>query len=124
LADLGTDISGVMDVSPSLAESSGRRALIEAVARRLITPRGSLWYDPAYGFDLRQFLSGLTVNASQISSGVTEQAEQDERVSAAQASVTFSGNRLIVKLAILDSSGPFSFTLAVSKVTVELLTQG
>jgi hypothetical protein len=124
MADLGTDISGVMDLTPSLTEVSGRTALIQAVARRLVTPRGALWYAPAYGFDLRQFLSGITINPSQIASGIVDQAEQDERVAGAQASVTFSGDRLVAKVALLDGGGPFVFTLAVSKVTVELLTQG
>lgn len=32
------------------------RALAEAFARRLTTPRGALWYAPAYGTDLRQFV--------------------------------------------------------------------
>lgn len=113
-----------MDLTPSLTEVSGRTALIQAVARRLVTPRGALWYAPAYGFDLRQFLSGITVNPSQIASGIVDQAEQDERVAGAQAAVTFSGDRLIAKVALLDGGGPFVFTLAVSKVTVELLTQG
>ena len=124
MADLGTDIGGVMDLGPSLAPVSGRRALIEAVARRLVTPRGALWYDPAYGYDLRQFLNGIASSPSQIVAGVTEQAEADERVVGAQASATFIGNTLVVKVALLDSSGPFTFTINVGQVTVELLTQG
>jgi hypothetical protein len=113
-----------MDLGPSLGAVSGRRALIEAVARRLVTPRGALWYDPAYGYDLRQFLNGIASSPSQIVAGVTEQAEADERVIGSQASATFVGNTLTVKVALLDSSGPFTFTLNVSQVTVELLTQG
>jgi hypothetical protein len=124
MADLGTDIGGVMDLDPSLAPVSGRRALIEAVARRLVTPRGALWYDASYGYDLRQFLNGIAAAPSQIVAGVVEQAEADERVVGAQASATFINNTLVVKLALLDGSGPFAFTLKVSQVTVELLTQG
>ena len=127
MADLGLDLAGVDDISPNLATVSGRRALIQAIARRLITPRGGLFYDPDYGFDLRQFLSGITASPGAIASGAAAEAEKDERVDQASAVVAFSGNALMVKLAIADGAdgaGPFTFTIAVSKVSVELLTQG
>lgn len=124
MADLGTDIAGVTDVTPSLATVSGRRNLIQAIARRLITPRGGLFYDETYGYDVRQFLSGIVRSTSVIAAGIVEQAEQDERVDQADADVTFSGDQLVIKVSISDGFGPFSFVLAISKVTVELLTQG
>lgn len=124
MADLGTDISCVSDVTSSLQTVSGRRCLIEAIARRLITPRGGLFYDASYGFDLRQYLSGITSAPSAIAAGVVEQAEQDERVDQATAEVSFIGDRLLVKLTISDNGGPFAFVLSVSSVTVEILKQG
>ena len=121
MADLGSDFSGVNDITPTLAVVSGRRCLIEAIARRLITPRGALWYDPDYGEDLRRFLSATVVNAGAIAAAVAAEAEKDERVEQASASVTFSGDVLTVKLAIADGAGPFAFVLSIDKVTVDIL---
>lgn len=122
--DLGIDLSGVDDLTPSLKTTSGRRGLIEAIARRMITPRGGLFYDESYGYDLRQFLNGITAAPGAISSNVVAEAEKDERVEQASAVATFIGDRLNVKIAIADGGGPFTFVLSVSKVTVEILTQG
>lgn len=121
MADYGTDFAGVMDITPSLREASGPRCVIENVACRLITPRGSLWYDPAYGFDLRQFLSGHVQDTGQIAAGVVEQAEQDERVDQAEASVTFVGGALTVAVSLVLSEGSFEFTATVDKMSGQLL---
>lgn len=124
MADLGSDIAGLDDIDPTMPTVEGRRCLIQSIARRLITPRGGLWYDPDYGYDLRQYLSGITVSAGAIASGVEAEAEKDERVEQASASVVFSGRVLTVRLAISDSQGPFSFSLAIDQVTATILTTG
>lgn len=121
MADLGSDFSCVDDVGPSLAVVSGRRALINSIARRLITPRGGLFYAPDYGYDTRQFLSGITAAPSAIAAGVVAEAEKDERVDQASAVVTFVGNTLNIRLEIADGGGPFTFVLSIDKVTVEIL---
>lgn len=124
MADYGTDISGVGDITPSLSESEGRRALIECVARRFITPRGALFYDNAYGFDLRQYLSGIVPSAGEISAGVLEQAEADERVLSADVDVQLVGDNLSVRVSINDGGGPFDLVLAVDRVTSAILLDG
>jgi len=121
VAELGIDFSCVDDIGPSLALVSGRRCLIEAIARRLITPRGGLFYAPDYGFDVRQFLSGITAAPSAIAAGVIAECEKDERVNQANAVVTFIGNTLRIRIDIADGAGPFAFVLAISQVTVEIL---
>lgn len=121
MASLGTDISGVSDLTPSLEVVSGRRALIEAIARRLITPRGGLFYDQGYGYDVRQYLSGITASPSAIAAGIVAECEKDERVDQASAAVSFIGTSLVANIAIADGGGPFSFVLSVSQVTVEIL---
>jgi len=121
MADYGTDFAGVMDITPSLREVTGPRCVIESIACRLISPRGCLWYDPAYGFDLRQFFSGHVGDAGQITAGVVEQAELDERVDQAEARVTFVGESLAVYVTLVLSEGSFEYTLTVDKVTGQLL---
>lgn len=123
MADFGIDLAGVDDLSPGLPIVSGRLGLLQAIARRLITPRGSLFYDHDYGYDVRQFLSGDVRSTAEIASNVAAEAEKDERVEQASAKVTLVDRRLVVNLAILDGAGPFSFVLNISQVTVELLTQ-
>jgi len=121
MADYGTDFAGVMDITPSLREASGPRCVIESIACRLISPRGCLWYDPAYGFDLRQFFSGHVQDTGQITAGVVEQAELDERVDHAEARVTFVNTVLTVFVTLVLSEGSFEYTLTADKVTGQLL---
>lgn len=121
MADLGIDFACIGDISPALTAVAGRTALIQAIARRFITPRGGLFYARDYGFDTRQFLSGVTSSPSVIAAGVVAEAEKDERVDQANAVVTFIGERLNIRLEIADGFGPFTFVLSVSKVTVEIL---
>jgi phage baseplate assembly protein W len=58
MADLGTDLGCVSDLTSTMSLVSGRRALGEACARRLQTPRGRLIKHPNYGYDLTGELNG------------------------------------------------------------------
>jgi hypothetical protein len=121
MTDYGSDFAGVMDISPTLREVSGPRCVAENVACRLITPRGRLWYAPAYGFDIRQFFSGHLKDSGSIAAGVVEQAEQEERVDSADAQVTFIGEALVIRLSLVLREGTFEYTLTADKVTGRLL---
>lgn len=93
----------------------------------MITPRGGLIRDPNYGFDLTQYLNGdlNAVDIAQMSAGIEAECVKDERVLAASASVQLTGaGALIVTITLTESDGPFSLVLAVSDVTVQLLTVG
>src|SRR4051812_20722035 len=54
---LGTDIKGIFDTGSMLSLATGLENVGNAMCRRLITPRGALFYDPEYGFDVRSFLN-------------------------------------------------------------------
>jgi hypothetical protein len=60
----------------------GFRVLLEALARRLSTPRGGLFYDPRYGFDIRAFLNSRINDETKYNlvSGVENEVLQDPRV--------------------------------------------
>lgn len=122
---IGTDLDGIEDLSPAMREVSGREALAQAIARRLRTPRGGLFYDERYGFDLRQFINEVAPSTGYIAAGVQAQAEQDERVLRARAQVYQLGEmqeRLRVDLTITDRRGiDFRLSLAVTDLTVEIL---
>ncbi|MGB0890535.1 MAG: hypothetical protein ACPGWS_09650, partial [Solirubrobacterales bacterium] len=93
MSGLGVDVStfsddgSTADLDPSFKLISGTRAVLEAVARRLITRRGTLLEDPEYGFDLRAYQSAKinSVREAAILAGARAEALKDERVTAAVA---------------------------------------
>lgn len=122
----GHDLFGVNDLDPGMLECDGRVCLAQALARRLITPRGGLLDDPNYGYDLTGFLNDDVSHATLASmqGQIVAEMMKDERVIAATASVVFVAGQLIVTISITDSVGPFPLVLAVSSVTVQVLSIG
>lgn len=123
--DLGTDIStpDASDLDPMFRLVSGTRGLAEALARRLVTPRGTLLDDPAYGYDLRSRLNdNLTPgDLAQLAVDVRAELARDERVEDAAVTVTFANSTLRVAAVVATAAGPFRLVLAVSSVTAEVL---
>lgn len=128
MTDLGTDLSCFPDLDPAGNTVSGQTALAQAIARRLSTPRGGLFYDPAYGTDLRAFLNeGFTAQrAYGIQSAIETECAKDERVRSASAAVAFNvaTQTLAVSVALTTADGPFKLILAVSQLSVAILTIG
>jgi hypothetical protein len=96
-------------------------AVVEAILRRLQTPRGGLWYDRDYGADVRQFLNGSRSKFA-VAAVVEAEALKDERVEEASADVTFTDTTLEIVLRIVTAAGPFDLTIGVSDLTVALLS--
>lgn len=125
MADFGTDISTFPDLDPAFTVISGPRVVVEALARRLTTPRGSLVSDPDYGFDTRQLLH-LDLSPreeARVLAQMQAQLEADERVLSASVQLVRSAGdtlRIVVRFRTLD--GPFAFTLAIAEVSTKLLT--
>lgn len=140
---LGSDLSCVRDLTAQMAEVSGRRCLAEALARRLITPRGALFYDKNYGYDVTAFL-GADVSPQdvhRIEASVTAEFQKDERVTSASVRAQFvaptqvdaarsgivsnplpgTAGVLVLSATITDAQGPFKLVLAATAVTVEIL---
>jgi len=120
----GTDISTFPDLDPAFTVISGPRVVIEALARRLTTPRGSLVSDPDYGFDLRQLLHLDTTpqDEGRLLAQMQAQIEADERVLGASVRFVRSAGdtlRVVVRFRTLD--GPFAFTLAVADAGAAIL---
>jgi hypothetical protein len=120
---LGSDFGGVLDLETSFSQVNGRRALAEAIARRLTTPRGGLWYDPNYGYDLRQHLNSPAPRGGVIESQVTAEVLKDDRVFDVAVSVVFASEKLTVVLQITDALGPFPLIVEVTQLSVDLLTE-
>lgn len=119
----GYDIGGILDISADLQVVSGRTALAHAIARRLTTARGNLFYDLNYGHDIRQYVSAPTPQPGVIESQVSAECLKDERVTDAEVTVLSIGEELRLVILLTDGRGPFSLTLKVTQLTVELLRE-
>lgn len=124
--DYGTDIHtpDAMDLDPAFSFVSGLPALGEALARRLVTARGSLDGDPNYGHDVRQYLNDDTPDTGAIGAAVSDELAKDERVDAVTASVRFdsaAGVLFITATGFASTVGPFRLVIAIDAVTVALL---
>jgi phage baseplate assembly protein W len=124
-ASLGVDIECLDDISAKLVLVSGARNVALAIARRLRTPRGGLFYDRNYGFDLRQFCNAdVTADTMrEIRAGVEAEALKDERVQEARCVVTWepTAERFRVELRCNGAAGPFRLVAAIGAVSVEFL---
>lgn len=126
MPDFGQSFACVTDLRPNFGVVTGRRLLAEAVARRITTPRGQLIDDPDYGLDVREWLNDAMTPAQiqRLPALVDAELQKDERIVASTTEATFVNSTLHLTVTIDDGDGPFPLTIAVSALTVELLTVG
>jgi phage baseplate assembly protein W len=122
MSELGIDYSALPDIA--WQTKSGMENLAEALARRLQTPRGGLFYDPEYGLDVRDWLNETDSEEArfELSTLASAECEADPRVLSADVEVIALGDDGVT-IAISGQSleGPFSLILEANKVTVEVL---
>lgn len=127
MADFGLDVSTFPDLDVQGRQISDVRTVVECSLRRLITPNGSLTYDPDFGYDLRDLLNDDLSDRDlrRHSSLVAIELEKDERVLSASASLSWDPVRpFVLKVRItatLIDDREFTFTAAISSVGAELL---
>lgn len=119
-----------MDVStyPDL-DISGRTldeddSILQCLHRGLDQSAGKLAYAPEDGFPLRALLSrGIDpARIFVIESKIEDQAKLDERISAAKASLSLDGERLVGTVQVVKRDGQsLRLTLTADRVTVALL---
>ena len=127
LPDLGTDgawFDGDLDARLGLVD--GLTLLGQDLAARLQTPREGLWYDPDYGYDLRQWVNAdyEPSDVFVIQSEVERECLKDERVEGCRATIEADDikHTLSVTLNVTVADGPtYDLVLAVSDVTVDVL---
>ena len=124
--DYGVDVDCVTDIDKGFALVTGFKAVAQALARRLQTPRGGLFYDLDYGTDVRDLVEeGLTAREiAEWQAAIAQECEKDERVEHADATIALdaAASTATIKVRVETSAGPFQFVLAVSALTVALLT--
>lgn len=125
MTDLGTELHCIVDLDEMFTLVTQRTSLIQALARRFITRRGTLVEDETYGFDLREWLGESVGNLElfRLQSGCEEECFKDERVKAATARLTFTeaASRVELELRVTDDAGPFTLVITIDAVTVEVL---
>lgn len=145
MTDFGRDLSCITDLSPSMAEVEGLEAYAQHQLRMLQTPKGSLYRYPRRGFDLRHQVAKELGDTDRIRRGIEQELLLDERARDVRADVVFIESAddvperfadlalealrlglsldgaLLVQVTTLTADGPFSLTLGVSGVTLELL---
>lgn len=130
LADSGRDLACIDDLDPTLRETTGVETFQHALARRLQTPRGWLFDDQGYGYDVRDELGSevTKTDVPRIGAAVRGEVLKDDRVLTASVRTTISGptsaQRLQITVTGDAAEGPYDLTLDVTKVSVTLLATG
>ncbi len=136
-AALGTDflceptVDGGMtcDVDFDLTENqNGQSVYLRAIFLRLTTRRGGLWYDPAYGLHVGQYLLNHASD-SEIRQEVAAECLKDERTANALVAVTRvstrEGDVLTITVQLQTTYGQtYTMTIGIDATTgVRLITQ-
>lgn len=121
--DVSTFVDG--DLDPYFRPLLGARVVAEAVVRRWTTPNGGLFFDPAFGVDVRALVSQAMTPQTlfALSSQLAAQAEEDERVLSATVDVAFNAQtrKLRISAEIRTARGPFTLVVSADRLSVELL---
>ena len=126
--DFGSDFSCVDDFEEEMRVISDPALLIgQALVRRWQTPRGMLIDDEDYGTDLTEYLNEDVdqLALARMRAETRSEALKDERVSACNViSSRFDRetNTIILELEVVVSSLAIRLKVAVSELTVELLS--
>lgn len=120
---LGSDLAGVTSLDFALTTSTGRRALADAILRRLTQVRGGLVGSPAYGFDVTALI-GSTVPEQLIEQRVLEQVLEEEEVEDASCTAVLAHAQLRIEISVIEADGPFELTLTADELTLEAFVDG
>ena len=115
------------DLDPAMTEVTGIQLLAQSLVCRQMIVHGSIVGFPNDGIDVRAYLGkGIRPGgAQQIGQEVAAELQRDKRVFSATVVATFDqgGKTLRLVETINCALGPFTMTLVVSAVSVQLLQQ-
>jgi hypothetical protein len=117
---------GVLDLTEAMLEGTGRTLLSQSLIRRQTTGRGTFSDSPNDAIDVRGWLSSGNTPSGLNGLIATLQKElvKDQRVTACQVQATMQtdGSLKLVE-SFRSSYGPFTLTLLVTSVTVNILSE-
>lgn len=116
---------GAIDGDPLGTLLTTERAVLERVARRFMSPAGSVPGSPNMGYDLREKLGGRVTEVQRARCRFEVEAEADKEECVRKATCTEitlrPDGRWRIRIALALATGTFALTLAVSQVTIDLL---
>ncbi len=126
--DYGTDLYCDTDMDGSLTEVSGSLLMQQVILKRLYTPKGSLLSAPGENtIDLREWLS-TSVDPTQreitgAKAAATSALMADQRIESVTIDPQFDAatRTLLMSIKGFGAAGPFSLTIAVTSLTVDIL---
>jgi hypothetical protein len=127
---LGYDLSGVQDLTNEMAEVGEVLCWLQALARRICTPRGRLINDLNYGFDVTDWLDDdiLPTDLTTVATGVDTEFLKDERTLSSSTTVITvpigTGLGLVITSFVMPQGGSqtFQFVLTVSQAAGVVVT--
>lgn len=121
------DVNGNVDITPGMLESTGRAVLAERLVRRQTTPLGSVQGSPNDCFDIRDWMSKEfdPKTISQLRGTIRQELLKDVGCLDVDVTMTYdvAAKKLTIKEQITSSSGPFTLTLAVTALTLDILLE-
>jgi phage baseplate assembly protein W len=121
VSGFGSDFSAVDDLDPRLVTVDGVETVQQAIARRLSTPSGGLWYDENYGLDVKTFLLDTGLPIALAEARITAECLKEERVSSCITTVTVDPETeewTVNIVPVGDDGETFSLTLLVTRDTI------
>lgn len=124
LASIGT--GGGLGLDRLFRRVSGPTAVLHAVARRFVTPRGRLPWAPDDGYDIRSLLlEGVRESDLPTFERLfAMEAERDERVLAANVTMSFVSDVLVVRMALRLAEGVFTLVFKASRSKLDVIIGG
>jgi len=120
-SNLGTDIMCEEDLDPHLQLSGGVRNVGWALAWRILTDRGSLFYETNYGLGLVRFCHDEVTRhtLSIVKSGIQFESRKDDRILSTKASVRWNTETRHLETTVVCESAvsPFRLVVDVSKAS-------
>jgi hypothetical protein len=122
-AEQGATISCTYGLDPMGRMVSGRRAILEAILRRWITPKGRLGYNGNYGFCVPDYVNDDVGprELAAIRTGMSRQALEDERVLSCEIAITVPPlgiGKYKFTASLEDADGPFTGTFVLDEAGI------
>jgi len=121
MADYGSDITFTgLDITPQLIMTTDSSVVIEAIALRLQSDPGSLWYDHTYGYNVNSLFKNPMImenNSSKIQSRIVTECKKDPRVRNAVVTVSefdYKNKSCVISVGIELTDGTIPETLVFS----------
>ena len=128
MSDLGSDFDCPGDLKPDArlltSPTEQITAWLQALARRLQTPRGALFYDTDYGLDLRSYLSDDEEPAV-AAHEINQELLKDERTSRCTTDIAVAADSwTITSTPTFVDGATYALTFLVTAGSIDLLTAG